>query len=490
MLSSAALKSKRETFTDPAVFQRRVLKRKIWSAQQRIAHAVETRRHIAVKGCHASGKTFLAAGLVPWWLTRYEKGKVVTVSPTLRQVKVFWDEVEIARRGAGIRFPECSTTGMRVSEESYGLGISSSRGVNIQGFHGSDILIIADEAPGIEADLWESIEGIRAGGKVTLLELGNPTINSGHFFENFQRGRSTCECITISAFDSPNLEGVTIEQLLAMDEDQIQIAPWPQLTTREWVRDRYRRWGPSNAAYISRVLGEFPSQADDSVYSLEWIEAAAKPAKKRDGTEYTQAELLAILQQRGEQIHIGIDVAGPGEDETVMCARVGGVILELTAFPGPDPRAELLKHVSAYRTDKRFQLGSVQVDIDGIGYYFAQFLADNKLPVHGFRAGAAPLNAEHFANHKAEAYWCLREWLERRAITGLTDEEAQAQLAGIRYSHTPAGRVEIESKADARKRGVSSPDRAEAIVMAFVPVVPRHQRTEYQADDDLSLGPI
>lgn len=474
--SGVLLKSERETFTEPVLFQRRVLNRNIWSAQERIAQAVATRRHVAVKGCHASGKTYLSAGLVPWWLTRYEKGKVVTVSPTLRQVKVFWDEVEVARRNAGIRFPECSTTGMRVSEESYGLGISSSRGVNIQGFHGSDILIIADEAPGIEADLWESIEGIRAGGKVTLLELGNPTVNSGHFFENFSRGRSTCECITISAFDSPNFAGITIEQLLEMDEDQIQVAPWPQLTTREWVRDRYRRWGPQNPAYISRVLGEFPSQADDSVYSLEWIEYAARPQEKLQ-------EILAELSRRGEQIHIGVDVAGPGEDETVMCARVGGVILEIRAFPGPDPRVDLMRAVSQYRVNRMFKLGTVLVDIDGIGYYFAQYLADQKLPVSGFRAGGKPMDAEHFVNHKAEAYWSLREWLERKAVTGLNDEETQAQLAGIRYRHTASGRVEIESKEEARKRGVSSPDRAEAVVMAFVAVVPREQRVQYSGID-------
>src|SRR5258708_17111015 len=109
--SGVLLKSERETFTDPVLFQRRVLNRKVWSVQERIAQAVATRPHVAVKGCHASGKTYLASGLVPWWLTRYEKGKVVTVSPTLRQVKVFWDEVEVARRGASIRFPECSTTG-------------------------------------------------------------------------------------------------------------------------------------------------------------------------------------------------------------------------------------------------------------------------------------------------------------------------------------------------------------------------------------------
>lgn len=480
-LSVATPSGKADTFVDPVLFQRRVLGRNIWSAQERIARAVASRRHVAAKGCHASGKTYVSAGLVPWWLTRHARGKVLTVSPTLRQVKVFWDEVELARRQASIRFPECSTTGLRISEERYGLGISSSRGVNIQGFHGSDVLIIADEAPGIDGELWEAIEGIRAGGRVTLLELGNPTISSGHFFENFGRGRTTCECITISAFDSPNLAGLTINDLLTMNEDDMQVAPWPQLTTREWVRDRYRRWGPSNPAYVSRVLGEFPSQADDSVYSLEWIEGAAR----RQAT----TETLAELARRGEGIRIGVDVAGPGEDETVMYARVGGCILGMSAFPQADPRGALLDAVASYRGHPLFPLLSVLVDIDGIGYYFAQHLADAKLPVYGFRAGGSPINSEHFVNAKAEAHWALREHLERGAVSGLTDEETQAQLAGIRYSHTPGGRVEIESKEDARKRGVSSPDRAEALVLSYVPIVPRQSVAQWR-DRDYQISPF
>ena len=76
------------------------------------------------------------------------------------------------------------------------------------------------------------------------------------------------------------------------------------------------------------------------------------------------------------------------------------------------------------------------------------------------------MDSEHFVNAKAEAYWCLREWLERGAIKGLMDDEIQAQLAGIRYRHTASGRVEIESKEDTKKRGQQSPDRAEVLVFA------------------------
>jgi hypothetical protein len=53
------------------------------------------------------------------------------------------------------------------------VGLSTDQGVRFQGFHGR-VLIVIDEAPGVKADIWEAVEGIRAGGDVRVLALGNP----------------------------------------------------------------------------------------------------------------------------------------------------------------------------------------------------------------------------------------------------------------------------------------------------------------------------
>ena len=53
-------------------------------------------------------------------------------------------------------------------------------------------------------------------------------------------------------------------------------------------------------------------------------------------------------------------------------------------------------------------------------------------------------------------------------MSGLLDEKTIGQLAGIRYKHNARGQIQIESKDDARKRGVKSPDRAEAVMLAYV----------------------
>jgi hypothetical protein len=159
------------------------------------------------------------------------------------------------------------------------------------------------------------VEGIRAGGDVRVLMRGNPTVTGGQYQDAFGRNRAIWKTFTISAFDTPNLQGVTIEQLLAMSDDELAIAPTPYLITRRWVKERYLRRGPNHPMYRAGVLGEFPEQSELSVYSLAWIEAASQEpeALPDDGKERV--------------IQVGIDVAGPGEDETVMVARVGGVII-------------------------------------------------------------------------------------------------------------------------------------------------------------------
>ena len=107
------------------------------------------------------------------------------------------------------------------------------------------MLIIADEAPGLESGIWDAVAGAMAGGKVHVVMAGNPILPAGAFYDAFSRERDLWNCITIDAFDSPNLAGVSLEQLLQMDPveggplDQNQVS---YLVSRRWVYDQYQVW--------------------------------------------------------------------------------------------------------------------------------------------------------------------------------------------------------------------------------------------------------
>ena len=498
---------------DPVLYQTRILGRRLWEKQREIVRSATTNALTAVAGCHASGKSFVATGIVPWHLNRYlDDNKVFTTAPTLRQVTSHWRDIHAAYGASQVlrqMMPAPNVIGWQLGPNRYATGASSSAGVNIAGFHARNVFILADEAPGISGSIWDDIEGLRAGGSVRLLMMGNPVVASGHFYDAFGRNRAIYNCISISAYDTPNfqrLDGSTVteEDLLSMSAEDIAYTPFPSLITRAWVRERLIVWGNKHPKYLSRVLGQFPSEDPYSCFPLAWVERA-----RREPTE--EEVRLAI---RLGWLQVGIDVAGAGSDETTLCVRCGGIVLEQHAWPNPDPRGPVLAILARLRAGrlewtptrdeptapewfKRIMnrpqpmpLAKVVVDVVGIGYNFAFHLADQGFPVFGFNAGARAIDASQYANQKAEAYWTLRGYLERNEISNLTCDETGAQLSTIRYFENAKGITEIEGKDARNKRGIpGSPDRAEGLVDAFLTVRPA-QRGEVFSPGDYQISAI
>lgn len=453
---------------DPVTFQQKFLRRRLWEKQKQICHAITTHRSVAIKGCHGSGKTYVVSGMIPYEMSGQEESVVLWMAPTLRQVKTGWGEVIEAIGKLPYHVPEPTTTRWEISQKCYAQGFSSAKGVNAQGFHGKRVTIYADEAIGIGPDVWDAIEGIRAAGDVRIVKLCNPTVPSGPVFDDFSKLRSTPghQCITISAFDTPNLQGLTLESLLALPDDELDYAPFPWLTRRRWVKEMWHKWGPQNPRFQSRVLGEFPTQGQWAVFSLEWIERADR--------EPTESE---ISHSKGCLVQVGVDVAAGGDDETAACARVNGIVLDRFASSEADPRGKLVIWLHSLRRFG-YALGPVVVDTVGVGHGIALHLADQGFDVRGFKAGAKPFDPEQFLNAKAEAYFRLRDVYKADYISHLpaaVDEDVKAQLSAVEYRELSRGQIQVEPKEDARKRGIPSPDRAEAEVMAFVRCVPREQ---------------
>jgi hypothetical protein len=247
--------------------------------------------------------------------------------------------------------------------------------VRFQGWHArpeSALVVIFDEAPGVLPGISEAVQGISAGGDVRWLQIGNPIIASGPFFDIFAGDVPGWTRITIDAFDTPNLDGLTLQSLLALPEHELDQNVRPYLVTRRWVKDRYFEWGEDHPLWQSRVRGQFPLQSDDSLLSLAWLEAASKRPAAHDPSYPVQA---------------GVDVAGPGDDETVLCIRQGDAILDLQSWSLADSRGAV---VDALRPWKSRGLDAVNVDVVGIGHYFALALEDADLPVQRVNVGEAP----------------------------------------------------------------------------------------------------
>ncbi len=454
---------------DPVWFAREMLGHDLWPVSEAILRALsKPRARVAVRGCHASSKTFSAAEAVLW--TPYAGGIAITTAPTASQVnQMVWSEVHIMYPKARVPLGGelLKTAVFRIAPDLYSLGRSTDKGVNFQGFHAREngfMLIVLDEAPGVEPSVYHAIEGVRAGGDVRVLALGNPDVPSGPFYDAFTSDRAGWETFTIDALESPNFEDeecpgryLTLDELLALPEHRIDYAPRPYLITRRFVIEKYDEWGLASPLWASKVRGVFPDQSTDSLISLAWIEAAKR--REAEGGE-------------GDDWEAGIDVAGPGEDETVLAVRHGPRLHLLKSWAQADPRGEVLAALAPFQD----RLKSVKVDSVGQGYYFARHLEDHgyKGKVQDVNVGEAPDDSDKYVNLKAELYWGLRLRFSGGDMSGITDDLTISQLAGIRYTHNARGQVVIERKEEARKRGVKSPDRAEAIMLAYAKQKKRH----------------
>lgn len=460
---------------------RTALRHDHWHTAQAILEATFTpRARVAVKACHASSKTFTAADAV--LLALLLGGDVLTTAPTWQQVEtVLWGQIHRALSDSAVSaWGTVNQTEIHLPTGEFALGLSTNDAVRFQGFHsraGRFLLVVMDEAPGVLPGIYEAIEGIRAGGDVRVLAIGNPVIASGPFHDAFTGNRAGWSTFTIDALDTPNLEDetrpghqLTLEELLALPEDRLGYAPRPYLVDRAWVIEKYHEWGEQSPLWQSRVRGQFPEQGEDALLSLAWLEAAKVRAPLKTA----------------ESVTAGLDVAGPGEDETVLAIRRGpNLVAPLQSWSQADPRGKVVDALLPWQT----QLESVNVDSAGIGYYMGQHLADVGFPVRLVNVGTVPTDPERYANLKAELYWGLRLRAAAGDFTGLTDDRAISQLAGIRYRHDARGRVVIESKEDARKRGVKSPDRAEAIMLAFAPLPPADLEGVVLYEDAVTIGP-
>jgi hypothetical protein len=484
-----------ECIADPCLCLPGILGFEPYAKQQEIAQSVIDNIRTIVPACHASGKTGLAGNLVPWWLLRFPNdAKVITTAPTSNQVqRALWGEVHAsirrARQLGTVHFPEPNLTELRINEDYWAYGFSTNvtggnEGVKFQGFHGGHILVIFDEALGIHPSIWTALEGLMSAGYVRFLGLMNPTVPEGPAFAALTD--PSYNVITISAFDTPNLIGLTPEDMMTWTKDdaRLDIMPMPSLVARRWVWAMLRKFGLDHPFVQARILGRFPTQSKFALFPLA---------------------LLMDARKEGEDVpdstsRIGIDVAGSGDADTVVTWAIGARVLGVWGFGEADPRASVLALIRAILSLGPVDL--VNVDSIGLGYNFALFLGDH-FGLWGQGGIVQLVNVDRpscepkrFANLKAELYWglgdlvkdgqlsfedsCLEPTRHQDAIRKCVEfhkatmgKEAldllTGQLAGLQYLPTVKGTIIMQSKRDFLKKGIPSPDYAESCMLAFAP---------------------
>ena len=429
---------------DPVYFARKVLGVEPWSKQVEALTAVAANERVAVKSGNGLGKGFSAAVAILWFMSCHEHAVALSTAPTFRQVRhILWKEVHRRYRNAKFDLGgKLLDTRLEMPErDSFAMGLSADSPDEFQGFHSANMLIVVDEAEGVAEPIYEAIAALMTSENCRLLLIGNPTTVTGSFRRAFHEDRELYHTLTISAYDSPNV---------AAGAKTV-----PGLVTARWVEQRRKIWGEDNPIFQARVLGEFPEQSEDTLIPLSAIEGAAKVSG--GAVEQDDAPQPTV---------VAVDVARFGSDRSVILVRRGGQVRPVRTFRGLDTMKLTGLVVDAI---KEADPEDVVVDEVGIGAGVVDRLKELGYRVDGINVGRSAHDPSRFANLRAEGYWNLRQLITTGEVFLPSDKELMGELAALKYSFNSVGQLLVESKDDMRKRGVRSPDKADALMLAFLP---------------------
>lgn len=423
---------------DPVRFVREALRAdpEPWQEEALIAIAEEDR--LAIRSGHGVGKSALLAWIVLWWLLTRAPAKVACTAPSAHQLNdVLWGEIAYWRRrlvkpldgwlivkedrvvvvGAERTSFAAARTARRESPEAF------------QGFHSPHMLFIVDEASGVDDIIFEVGEGSMSTKGAKTILTGNPTRLSGYFYRAFHDAAAHWHTMRVSCMDSSRVDPRFIQRM----------------------KDT---WGENSDVFRYRVLGEFPLANSNAVIPIFLIEAATK----REVSTNPKATVVW-----------GLDVARFGRARTALAKRRDNALIEpIKWWHGKDlmQTAGLVK-VEYDGTPPSERPVSICVDVIGLGAGVVDRLRELGLPVVGINVAEQPSIREQYLMLRDELWWQAREWFAKRDCAMPDDKDLIADLSAPVYSITSNGRIKIESKTDMEKRGVRSPDLADAFCLTF-----------------------
>lgn len=477
-----------------------------WAKQQEVMNAVVNHPLVSVKSGHRIGKSWLAAALALWFYSTFPDARVIGTGPTSTNVQgVLWRAVRQlhARSGrclkcmvedpSGAKPCEHSTiidskpaeraaTGL-VSEDFREIKGYTVRDVEaITGTAGQSLFFIMDEASGVPDQIYEGLEGNRAGWTeeagvmVRMLLIGNPTRTVGEFYDSHEhpRKKKVYARFTISSRDTPNV----IEKRNII----------PGLATHYWVEQMVAKYGEDSAFIKVRVDGEFPIGEDGKAFSIALITEAEE--------RWDETEATGILQ-------IGLDPAGESGtgDQTGIVARRGQKIVALRRFRGLNEQAhcfhimDLIEELRDHPREKAI----VVIDSEGkIGWdtyvYLRQVASkrDSTFELYRVRASDKAFREPMtFDRVRDELVHNLYLWL-RDGGALIEDEQLETELHAVEWDNT-SGKLKITPKKQLRKILGRSPDSFDALTLSCWPVL-RTQEEEAEEEeeedfDDIDLDP-
>lgn len=394
---------------------------------------------LSIRSGHGVGKTCLCAWLATHFLCFRDDVKVVVTAPSADQMKDglipeinkwisrmpdWMSNSIVATSERVVRYPD---------DKNNFISFRTARKEKpeaLAGVHATHVMIIVDEASGVDEAIYETGQGaLSTTGAIALL-IGNPTNPSGFFYKTHT---------TLSDL-------WWTRKVPCMASSRVDEA---------YIMSQARTYGVDSREYRVRVLGEFPESGADAVIPRSYVESALK---------------REINEVQG-QIVWGVD-PGRGGDPTGFVERSSNAVTEYRELQYVDLMSIVgWIHNRYNKVPYRMRPTSIYVDSIGLGAGVADRLMELGLPVVHVNVSEAPSMADRYVNMRAEIWFNMREWLEARECVIYPSEKYAEkltnELVSVNQKFTSLGKVQLESKMEMKKRGVASPNMADALAITF-----------------------
>lgn len=444
---------------DPVLFARQVLLFEPDEWQRAALMDLAENPKVAIKSGQGVGKTGMEAVALLWFLTCFPYPRVVATAPTKQQLHdVLWSEVSKWQERSPLLKSILKWTKTYIymvghEKRWFATARTATKPENMQGFHEDNMLFIIDEASGVTDPIMEAILGTLSGGNNKLLMCGNPTKTSGTFYDAFYSSRWMYKCHTVSSEDSPR-------------------------TSKDNIKALVDRFGYDSNVVRVRVRGLFPKQEDDVFISLQLLEDAVK-------LELDTEDEVEEKEPIPDRIDIGVDVARFGDDDTVIAQKLDKLIPNLLIRHGQDTMRTVGDIVKMYKElMDRFPDYSdyvyVKIDDTGVGGGVSDRLKEVKeeekldkllvVPVNFAKKAPKSKSAKFYDDIVTWMWSNVRDMLEAHELKLPDDAVLVGEFSTRKYHFISNGKQRLESKEDLKKRGLHSPDRADAVALACMPV--------------------
>ncbi len=440
---------------DPVWWVKEVLGVSPWSRQAEIMYSVRDHKYTCVQSGHNVGKTFITACICLWFLSCFPDAVVLTTANGWAQVKgVLWEEIrKLSKRSKyplGITFKPKHPEG-RIGD-NWAFGFSPDKPDSVQGHHRDHILIVLDEAQGIQDTVtWDAFSSMMTSSGAKQLAIGNPLYANGPFRQRFKDPKWSR--IRLSCLEHPNY--VSKRQIVpgALSYESIE----------EIRQDPLR--GPGTLYWDTRIDGVFPEEGEDTVIPEKWLMNCVNLPP--------HAQLLPGT-------YLGLDPAAFGSDKTVVVVLKNGrmVCMEEWRRLAPEKTVNRTLKIAA-----RYNVPLRHINFDGIGGVggaVKRAFDVARVPAHPVYCGQPPVGDweylfgkdEHlqFLNRRAELHWAMRRLFEEQMIS-LPPRFVQPfimESCELRYGFNDSGKLWIESKDRKFKPRLNySPDHNDALTLAL-----------------------